>query len=55
MALANNQATGPADIQFAIGNSSLGAMLVASSDKGSCAILMGDDPDARVREREAAE
>jgi AraC family transcriptional regulator of adaptative response/methylated-DNA-[protein]-cysteine methyltransferase len=50
MTLANNQAAGPADIQFAIGNSSLGALLVASSDKGICAILTGDDPDALVRD-----
>jgi len=33
-------------IQFAIGQSSLGAILVASSEKGVCAILMGDDPEA---------
>lgn len=33
-----------AHIRFAIGQSSLGAILVASSDKGVCAILIGDDP-----------
>ncbi len=31
-------------IRFAIGQCSLGAILVASSGKGVCAILMGDDP-----------
>jgi AraC family transcriptional regulator of adaptative response/methylated-DNA-[protein]-cysteine methyltransferase len=34
------------DIRFAVGQSSLGAILVASSDKGVAAILLGDDPDA---------
>lgn len=33
-----------ADIRFAIGQSSLGAVLVAASDKGVCAIFLGDDP-----------
>ncbi len=37
------------DIRFAVGQCSLGAILVASSAKGICAILMGDDPDALVR------
>jgi AraC family transcriptional regulator, regulatory protein of adaptative response / methylated-DNA-[protein]-cysteine methyltransferase len=31
-------------IRFAIGESWLGPILVASSDKGVCAILLGDDP-----------
>jgi len=35
-------------IRFAVGQSSLGAILVASSDKGVAAILIGDDPDALV-------
>jgi AraC family transcriptional regulator, regulatory protein of adaptative response / methylated-DNA-[protein]-cysteine methyltransferase len=34
------------DIKFAIGVCSLGAILVARSKKGICAILLGDDPDA---------
>ncbi|MBV8684551.1 MAG: bifunctional DNA-binding transcriptional regulator/O6-methylguanine-DNA methyltransferase Ada [Caulobacteraceae bacterium] len=38
------------DIRFAVGQSSLGAILVASSDKGVAAILIGDDPDALVRD-----
>ncbi|WP_394789868.1 bifunctional DNA-binding transcriptional regulator/O6-methylguanine-DNA methyltransferase Ada [Rhodoferax sp.] len=37
-------------IQFAIGASSLGAILVAESPRGVCAILLGDDPDALARE-----
>jgi AraC family transcriptional regulator of adaptative response/methylated-DNA-[protein]-cysteine methyltransferase len=37
------------EIRFAVGQSSLGAILVASSDKGVAAILMGDDPEALVR------
>lgn len=31
-------------IRFAIGQSSLGGLLVASTDRGICAILLGDDP-----------
>lgn len=38
------------DIRFAIGECSLGSILVASSDRGVCAILMGDDPEALVRD-----
>jgi AraC family transcriptional regulator, regulatory protein of adaptative response / methylated-DNA-[protein]-cysteine methyltransferase len=37
-------------IRFAVGECSLGAILVAATDKGICAILMGDDPDALVRD-----
>jgi AraC family transcriptional regulator of adaptative response/methylated-DNA-[protein]-cysteine methyltransferase len=36
-------------IQFAVGESSLGSILVAVSDKGVCAISLGDDPSALVR------
>ena len=39
-----------AEIKFAIGACSLGPILVAASDKGVCAILFGDDPDALRRE-----
>jgi AraC family transcriptional regulator of adaptative response/methylated-DNA-[protein]-cysteine methyltransferase len=39
-------------IRFAIGDSSLGALLVASTDKGICAILLGDDPSALLRDLE---
>lgn len=34
-----------AEIKFAIGQSSLGAVLVAASDKGVCAILFGDNAE----------
>jgi hypothetical protein len=33
------------EIKFAIGDCSLGLVLVAASDKGVCAILFGDDPE----------
>lgn len=39
-----------AEIRFAVGECSLGAILVARSDKGVCAILLDDDPDALVRD-----
>jgi AraC family transcriptional regulator of adaptative response/methylated-DNA-[protein]-cysteine methyltransferase len=39
-----------AEIRFAVGESSLGAILVARSAKGVCAILMGDDADALLRD-----
>jgi AraC family transcriptional regulator of adaptative response/methylated-DNA-[protein]-cysteine methyltransferase len=39
-----------ADIHFAVGECSLGAILVARSDKGVCAISLGDDPDRLVRD-----
>jgi AraC family transcriptional regulator, regulatory protein of adaptative response / methylated-DNA-[protein]-cysteine methyltransferase len=35
-----------AEIRFAIGECSLGSILVASSDRGVCAIMLGDEPDA---------
>ncbi len=35
---------------FAVGESSLGSLLVAQSDKGVCAILIGDDPEELVRD-----
>ena len=37
-------------ILFAVGQCSLGAILVAQSVRGVCAILLGDDPDKLVRE-----
>jgi len=37
------------EIRFAVGQSSLGAFLVASSAKGVASILLGDDPDELVR------
>ena len=37
-------------MHFAVGACSLGAILVAASARGVCAILLGDDPDALVRD-----
>lgn len=37
-------------IYFAVGESSLGSILVARSERGICAILLGDDPEALTRE-----
>ena len=45
------RAGGPnAEIKFAIGESSLGLVLIASSEKGVCAIFFGDDPDGLARD-----
>ena len=38
------------EIRFAIGECSLGSILVARSPQGVCAILLGDDPDQLARE-----
>ena len=38
------------EIRFAVGESSLGAILVASSQKGVASILLGDEPDTLVRD-----
>src|SRR6202035_3682048 len=38
------------EIKFAVGQTTLGAILVASSDKGVASILIGDDPDELVRD-----
>jgi AraC family transcriptional regulator, regulatory protein of adaptative response / methylated-DNA-[protein]-cysteine methyltransferase len=37
-------------IRFAIGECSLGAILVAATERGVCAIMLGDDPDWLVRD-----
>jgi AraC family transcriptional regulator of adaptative response/methylated-DNA-[protein]-cysteine methyltransferase len=37
-------------IRFAVAACSLGALLVAATGKGICSILLGDDPDALVRD-----
>jgi AraC family transcriptional regulator of adaptative response/methylated-DNA-[protein]-cysteine methyltransferase len=37
------------DIRFAVGKCFLGSILVAQSDRGICAIFLGDDPDSLVR------
>jgi AraC family transcriptional regulator, regulatory protein of adaptative response / methylated-DNA-[protein]-cysteine methyltransferase len=39
-----------AAIRFAIGQCSLGAILVATTEKGVCAISLGDDPSALLRD-----
>jgi len=39
-----------ATIRFAVGQCSLGAILVAQSQRGICAILLGDDPDQLLRQ-----
>lgn len=39
-----------AAIRFAVGECSLGSILVAKSEKGVCAILIGDDPEALIRD-----
>jgi AraC family transcriptional regulator of adaptative response/methylated-DNA-[protein]-cysteine methyltransferase len=38
------------DIFFAIGKASLGAILVAQSNKGVCSILIGEDPEALIKD-----
>ena len=37
-------------IRFAVGECSLGSILVAATERGVCAIFVGDDPDALARE-----
>lgn len=37
-------------IRFAVGESSLGAILVAQSQRGICTILLGEDPERLVRD-----
>jgi len=39
-----------ARIRFAVGECSLGSILVAATERGVCAILLGDDPEALVRD-----
>ena len=38
------------EIRFAVGECSLGSILVAQSERGVCAILLGDDPNELVHE-----
>lgn len=40
------------DIRFATAECSLGLLLVAATERGVCAILMGDDPEELVHELE---
>jgi AraC family transcriptional regulator of adaptative response/methylated-DNA-[protein]-cysteine methyltransferase len=39
-------------IRFAVGECSLGSILVAAGERGVCAILLGDDPEDLVRDLE---
>ena len=39
-----------ASIRFAVGECSLGSILVAATRKGVCAVLLGDDPDLLLRD-----
>jgi AraC family transcriptional regulator of adaptative response/methylated-DNA-[protein]-cysteine methyltransferase len=39
-----------AEIRFAIGECSLGSILVAKSERGVCAILLGEDPEALLHD-----
>jgi AraC family transcriptional regulator of adaptative response/methylated-DNA-[protein]-cysteine methyltransferase len=39
-----------ADVRFAVGQCSLGAIVVAASERGVCHIALGDDPDQMLRE-----
>jgi len=39
-----------AAIRFAVGECSLGSILVAATERGVCSILLGDDPDALARD-----
>ncbi|MGA7903897.1 MAG: bifunctional DNA-binding transcriptional regulator/O6-methylguanine-DNA methyltransferase Ada, partial [Terrimicrobiaceae bacterium] len=39
-----------ATIRFAVGECSLGSILVAASEKGVCAIMLGNDPDALAKD-----
>lgn len=41
-----------AAVRFAVGECSLGSVLVAATAKGVCAILLGDEPEALVRDLE---
>lgn len=41
-----------AEMRFAVGQCSLGSILVATSDKGIAAILLGDDPETLVHDLE---
>ena len=43
---------GQRSIHFAVGQCSLGAILVAAAERGVCAILLGDDPEELVRDLE---
>lgn len=50
MSVPTKNAEQQADICFAIGECSLGSILVARSEQGVCAILLGDDPEQLSRQ-----
>jgi AraC family transcriptional regulator of adaptative response/methylated-DNA-[protein]-cysteine methyltransferase len=51
MAPANFRSGGTGEsIRFAVGECSLGSILIASTDRGICAISLGDDPDGLLRD-----
>ena len=52
-ATARNAGAG-ATVRFAVSACPLGSILVAASEKGICAISLGDDPNALVRRAEAS-
>lgn len=42
---------GPGEtVRFAVGECTLGSVLVAATERGVCALLLGDDPDALARD-----
>lgn len=54
MTVTENISVAENELRFSIGESSLGAILAASSHKGVCAILFGGDHDWLVRELQTA-
>lgn len=50
MTIMTDTSTPATALRFATGDTSLGPVLVATSRRGVCAILMGDDADALVRD-----
>jgi AraC family transcriptional regulator, regulatory protein of adaptative response / methylated-DNA-[protein]-cysteine methyltransferase len=49
---AHRAATAMGSVRFATGRCSLGALLVAQSGRGLCAILLGDEPQALIADLE---
>lgn len=46
-------AAGDEEIRYSLSESSLGTVLVAQSDRGVCAVLLGDNPQALVSDLQA--
>lgn len=53
MKITASASTQAAEIRFALGRNSLGSILVARSERGVCAILLGDDADTLMRDLRA--